>query len=693
MSVSTSPELFINIKKIPGPDSREYKPFFKEEKRKVKEGVTINGVYIPGWLYWHMNHWLINIDMPPDPITGYIERKANRPMLRDNEWLIAEHIHRAEREHKGLLIIGSRQLGKSEFGASYMGRRAIAFKNTQNIIAGLSEPDLKLLTSKTEYGFNGVHPYFRPTIRIDNNWNKAVTLGYKDKQGNRQKFSEILIRNLAGGDNTENLAGPTTSALLLDEIGKGDFLEALIAARPAMETPYGWRCTPIFTGTSGSFDKSEDLQKFYNQLDAYNFLCIELKEKDTGVLRRYIPGYQASKVPRKKVRLSDFLGVPRGSELDKTAIHIIRSKQEGIDKIMSDRDKLLKTGETTLWKKEIMYYPLTDEELFLIDESDDIFADIKEMAKEHLAYLESIEVEEQYVWMTRDTKTGKVKTIKADITKRPIYQYPIKDADKHKYDFDAPIVIWEEPIMGQEYGILHVSGADPYNQDEAPTSQSLGAFYIYRRTYDPISGRFQEQFVASYVARPDKINRWREQVEWLMEYYQATCLPENEEPGFIRYFDNKHKAHWLEDGMDLAKEINPNTKMKRNKGLSASTANIRYGNGLLKSYCKEEIIMGQDASGDNIIKPGIIRIKDKGLLREIINHRPLANVDRIVAARHALIIANYKDKYFPVANVSKSMEQNKREKPRTVRLPFAMGQRDGSFTKNIGGPFSGMRKR
>ena len=691
MSIITSPELFINMKRIPGPDSREYKPFFKEEKRKVKQGVTINGVYIPGWLYWHFNHWLINIDLPPDPVTGYIERYPSRPMLRDNEWLIGEHIHRAEKEHKGLLIIGSRQLGKSEFGASYMGRRAIAFKNTQNIIAGLSEPDLKLLTSKTEYGFNGVHPYFRPTIRIDNNWNKAVTLGYKDKMGNRQKFSEILIRNLDGGDNTENLAGPTTSALLLDEIGKGDFLEALIAARPAMETPYGWRCTPIFTGTSGSFDKSEDLQKFYSQLEAYNFMCIELKEK-SGVVRKYIPGYQASKVPRKKVRLSDFLGVPRGSELDQTAIHIIRSKEEGEAKIMDDRDKILKTGEITLWKKEIMYYPLNDDELFLISEEDDIFADIKEMAKEHLAYLESIDIEEEYVWMGRDNKDkGAVKCITADPSKKPIFDYPIKDKDKHKYDFDAPIVIWEHPIAGQEYGVLHVSGADPYNQDEAPTSQSLGSFYIYRRTYDPISGRFQECFVASYVARPSNINKWREQVELLMEYYQATCLPENEEPGFIRHFDNRHKGFWLEDGMDLAKEINPNTKMKRNKGLSASTANIRYGNGLLKQYCKEEIIVGQDANGDNIIKNGIVRIKDRGLLREIIHHKPLANVDRIVGARHALIIANYKDKYFPVAKVSKPLDLKEKPRKKTVTSPFSM-RTGGAFGKMKPSPFRGMRR-
>src|SRR5690606_24491485 len=125
---------------------------------------------------------------------------------------------------------------------------------------------------------------------------------------------------------------------------------------------------------------------------------IELQEKDTGVTRKFIPGYMASKSPRKKVRLSEYLGLSRGSELDNTAIHVILSKDSAVAKIIADRDNLLKTGQLTLWKKEVMYYPLNEEELFLISEEDDVFADIKEMAKEHLAYLESIEPDEQYVW-------------------------------------------------------------------------------------------------------------------------------------------------------------------------------------------------------------------------------------------------------------------------------------------------------
>jgi hypothetical protein len=682
MSIYTSPELFINVKKIPDITSREYKPFFREEKRKIKQGVTINGVKIPGWLYWHINHWVINIDIE-DPTTKYVERISSHPYLRDNEWLIAEHIERAEKEKKGLLILGSRQLGKSEFGASYMGRRCISFKNSQNVIAGLSDPDLSLLLSKIDKGFTSLHDYFKP-IKIKDDWKNRVALGYKNRQGERTQFSELLIRNLDGGKNSENLAGPTTSSLLVDEVGKGDFLEAWVAGRPALETPYGLRGSPIFVGTSGSFDKSEDLQKFRDNLEAHKFIEIEMKDTKGSTIH-FIPGYCSSRSKRKKIRLSNFLKIKKGSELDDIPIHIVSSAQEEIDKILHQRKLYEAGGEFVLLKKETMYYPLTEEELFLIDDSDNVFADVKEICRSHLAYLESIDHKEEYGWLERG-EDGKPRWKPAKPGEVPIQEFPTGD----KEDKDAPIIVWDKPIPGQEFGVLHVSGSDPYNQDEAHYSPSLGTIYIYRRTYDPLRGVYQNRFVACYAARPKNINKWREQVRLLMEWYGATCLPENEEPGFIRWFDEKNIGHYLEDGLDLAKEINPNTKVKRNKGLSASTANIRYGNGLLKSYLDDDLLMGQDPSGENIYKKGVIRIDDKVLLKEVIAYKPGTkakkgvNVDRIVAARHALILAAMKDKYFPIARV-KAPQTEEKKKPRTIRSPFTTGH--GAFSKKSSGPF------
>lgn len=672
MSIITSPELFKNMTRVPGPDSKEYKAFWKEERHKVKQGITIGGVYIPGWLYWHINHWSIDIDMPPDPVTGAIERFEGKPMLRDNEWAISLAMHEAEKTHKGLLIFGSRQLGKSEFGASYMARRTLAFKNTQNVLAGLSESDFLLLVAKLKRGYGRLHKYFKPQF-IKQDWEKEVIIGSKTVSGEPIPFSTILIRNLAAGKNTENLAGPTTSSLLLDECGKGEFLKAWRAAKPSLETPYGWRCSPIFLGTSGNFSKGEDAKSLYETIKArpevYNFLTVEIKDKDNKTIH-FIPGYRSSKVTREEMPLSKYVGQGNGTELDQTMIHVVTDYDKAITEIDREIEGLQKAGKITEAKKETMYYPKTEKELFLVDDTGSTFADIKPLAEEHLEYLNSIDYPEEYGWMQK-TSDG-VKFVAAGKYEKPISTFPT-DPDEDK---NAPIIIWDHPLPGQEFGILHVAGSDPYNHDESFYSPSLGTIYIFRRTYDPVNGRHQQEFVAAYAARPKVIKDWYDQVRWLMEYYNCTCFPENESKEFISHFDTRNMIHWLEDGLDLAREINPNTKVKRNKGLSASAANINYGNNILKEYCLEELVIGQDKDGNPIKKFGIIRIKDKMLLKEIIAHTDGANVDRIVAARHALIIARVKDKFHSPKPPPKAEEQRRIPKKQS---PFVMKIPGGAF--------------
>lgn len=680
MDIIASPELFKNMSRVPGPDSKEYKAFWKEERLKVKEGVTINGIYIPGWLYWHINHWSIDIDLPPNPITGDIERLESAPMLRDNEWAIAEAMHRAELEHKGLLIFGSRQLGKSEFGASYMARRTLAFKNSQNVLAGLSETDFQMLCAKLRRGYGRLHKYFKPQF-IKQDWDKEVIIGSKTVSGEPIPFSTILIRNLAGGKNTENLAGPTTSSLLLDECGKGEFLKAWRAAKPSLETRYGWRCSPVFLGTSGNFTKGEDAKSLYETIkskpETYNFITVEIKDKNKQIVH-FIPGYMSSKVEREEMPLSTYLGVNKGSELDQTMIHVVTDFDKATATIENEINNLRKAGKIIEAKKEVMYFPQTEKELFLVDDTGSTFADIKPLAEEHLEYLNSIDYPEEYGWMEK-TSEG-VKFVKAGPHEKPISTFPT-DSEEDK---NAPIIIWDHPLPGQEFGVLHVAGSDPYNQDESYYSPSLGTLYIYRRTYDPVNGKNQETFVAAYCARPKAIKDWYNQVRWLLEYYGATCFPENESKEFISHFDQRNMIHWLEDGLDLAKEINPNTKTKRNKGLSASGPNIAYGNNMLKEYCLEEIPIGQDKDGNPIMKFGIVRIKDKLLLKEIIAHTDGMNVDRIVGARHALIIARVKDKFFSPKIMTSTTEQRKiPKKP----APFQMKMPGGGAFRTGRRPF------
>ena len=124
-------ELLLNKKYVPTEDSLEYDSFWNEERNKAMYGVTIHGIYIPGWLYWHTQLWNIYIN-EKDSVSNTVIRKSSNPKFRDNEWIIAEAIKEAEDNHKGVMIFGARRFGKSEIIASYLSQGAILYKGTEN---------------------------------------------------------------------------------------------------------------------------------------------------------------------------------------------------------------------------------------------------------------------------------------------------------------------------------------------------------------------------------------------------------------------------------------------------------------------------------------------------------------------------------------------------------------------------------
>ena len=84
----------------------DVKQFWENESMKLLNGVTINGVFIHPWLYWHINFWKMMIDVGDDRIPG-------NSQLRDNEWMFAEFLKQAEEENKGIFMFGCRRFGKS----------------------------------------------------------------------------------------------------------------------------------------------------------------------------------------------------------------------------------------------------------------------------------------------------------------------------------------------------------------------------------------------------------------------------------------------------------------------------------------------------------------------------------------------------------------------------------------------------
>ena len=617
-------EWFINQKRVPDEDSEEYTEFFNFHKELSMNGCMMDGTYINPFLYWHLNAWHTEVDILDE--YGRINQKYANPLLRDNEWLVTNEIDRAQKEKKGLVILGIRRLAKSVIEASYIAQGATFDENSQNVIAGLNSPDIKLITDKIDKGLNFLPKAWR-WQRVEDNWKNQVTLGIKTKAGERMPFSQILIRNLDDGNNEEAIAGTKPRRLIIDEIGKGNFLRGLQAAIPGFTTPFGWGCSPILTGTGGDMKKFMDAKSLMFDVENFNFLTYNNSKDDKRIHGLFI-GHEYRMEAKEDSTLGTFLDKPKNSPLHKVPMMV--SNKEKADKVTNDNlERLKKAGDRLAYLKEKMYYPQEVDDIFL-NEDTNIF-DLEAAKRQKTRLLQGDRTGTPVILF--DDGDG----VKHDFTdKMPISNFPLKHTDLK----DAPVVIYEFPIDNPPYG-LYVAGVDPYRQGKSAYSSSLGSVYIYKRMHAIAGEKYQDMFVASYCARPDKKETWENQARYLIKYFNARTLCENDEISFIDHMIAKGDSQYLERQPDWLKEIVPNTTVRRDFGIHRSSEKIRdFLHGCLKKYSEEIIASEVNEDGEVISNTkGMAKILDPLLLEEMIQYNETGNFDRIIAAELAIGLA------------------------------------------------------
>lgn len=614
----------INQKRIPDKESDEYKAFFDYHKDLCMNGCMMDGTYINPFLYWHLNAWHTEVDIIDE--YGRINQKYANPLLRDNEWLVTNEIDRAHREKKGLVILGIRRFAKSVIEASYIAQGATFDENSQNIIAGLNAPDIKLITDKIDKGLNFLPKAWR-WQRVEDNWKNQVTLGIKTRGGERIPFSQILIRNLDDGNNEEAIAGTKPRRLIIDEIGKGNFLRGLQAAIPGFTTPFGWGCSPILTGTGGDMKKFMDAKSLMFDVENFNFLTYNNAKDDKRIHGLFISNKYRMEA-KEDSSLGAFLDKPKSSILHKVPMMV--SNEELADKVTNDNlERLKKAGDRLAYLKEKMYYPQEVDDIFL-NEDTNIF-DISAAKRQKNRLLENDKTGTPVILY--DDGEG----VKHEFTdKMPISNFPLKATDLK----DAPVVIYEFPVENPPYG-LYVAGIDPYRQGKSAYSSSLGSVYIYKRMHAISGDKYQDMFVASYCARPDKKETWENQARYLIKYFNARALCENDEISFIDHMISKGDAQYLERQPSWLKEIVPTTTVRRDYGIHRSSEKIRdFLHGCLKKYSEEIIHSEIDDDGEVVSQTkGMAKILDPLLLEEMIQYNESGNFDRIIAAELAVALA------------------------------------------------------
>jgi hypothetical protein len=305
---------------------------------------------------------------------------------------------------------------------------------------------------------------------------------------------------------------------------------------------------------------------------------------------------------------------------------LVSNEEKAKEITTNNLERLKKAGDRVAYLKEKMYYPMEVDDIFL-NEDTNIF-DIESAKRQKTRLLNQERTGTPIILFSDGEKIGHNFT-----DKMPISNFPLKNSDMK----DAPVVVYEFPIANPPYG-LYVAGVDPYRQGQSAYSSSLGAVYVYKRMHDLTGEKYQDMFVASYVARPDKKDTWEEQARLLIKFYNARTLCENDDISFIEYMKAKGDGHYLEKQPQWLMEIVPNTTVKREYGIHRSSQKIiDYLHNCLKKYTEEVVMIEKDEHG-NLIREvtGVSKIFDPVLLEEIIQYNDQGNFDRIVAAELAI---------------------------------------------------------
>lgn len=611
--------------------------YYVDELKKMTDGVEIGGIFIEPWLYGHLNFFVTPIPNVVVKPSGIIENVdiIMQPPLRDNEWyLIQESYTQAKIEKKILFIAATRRLSKSTLMASHVFCKILTGAK-ELVVAGGSEKDLNQINKSTRIALNNTNPAFR-VYQLEKNWTKKVVFGYRTKTQSKTESATIYVVNMDGGveNKSEIFAGFTPDVFIIDEAMKIPFKKQVEGALPSFASPHASRLVPIISGTGGNEKLAQDAFNILNNPDILNVLemnwdllnsKVEPKDRTWTEITfgTFAPAQMSAREGMIKIKtnLADYLKIDN-AEL--RGIEIQVTDWEKCNELIR-RDRNRKRMDRESYTKEVVYYPISPEEVFMTDKINPFPT---EEAKIHLGRLKQNNVKPRAVDFVLND--GKYMIVDSN---KPIAPFPLKG------NIDSPVLLYDDIPEETPPPNLYISALDDYKQEESKTSNSVGSFMVYKRQSggDPMGDRL----VATYSSRPNphkKFHKWGYQ---LIKAFNAKCYMENEDMEFKWYLDSiRETDNFLQRSFSLTGDITVTNNSSRKFGVTPRGNRAAIINRAV-DYSNEEIEV--ERNGETIIIKGVERIDDYQLLEEIIAYNENLNVDRLTTFGIILIYAKYLD--------------------------------------------------
>lgn len=627
---------FTNLRPNANPNS-EYGKWVREERRRIWDGYVreSDGEWVTGYMYWFLNY----SPMMLSKIREYKDKngKKRKSKRADRVEALPEcwegiywRFHCLDQASNGGLYndfeggqhmaeLASRGKGKSYSLASILnhifvvGENEEAHEKVKGIVTAYQKEYLTkdgVLNKFVDMAnFCATNTQF-PRKRLKNSLQEMTwIMGYKDVELDIEKGTQNTVLGVSSKDDESKLRGKRAAKILIEEFGTFprlvDLYNVLLPSVQEGDIVFG---QIYMLGTAGDnesdFAGAQEIMynpKGYNMYALPNVFDKYNQGKPYFVF--FFPGYVNRKGCYNENGVSDVI---------KALIEILMNRY---------RVKYNSTDPNTIIKT-IAEVPITPAES-IVKTGVNMFpvADLTE----RIGQLDAnpTEYDDVYVGDLVFSKNGQVEY-------KPTSATPIRDFPHKDNKIEGAIEIYQLPEIdrntGKPYNDRYILGADPYDDDESNT-MSLGSIFVLDLWTDRI--------VAEYTGRPPFADDYYEICRKLCLFYNGRLNYEYNKKGLFSHFSTRNSLYLLTDVLDFLKEkqMMKDGYGNKSKGTNASPAINAYARSRLRSWLLAPVPIMQTIDGEEkeVMVPRLFTVRNRALLKELINYNSEGNFDRISA--------------------------------------------------------------
>lgn len=627
---------FTNLRPNANPNS-EYGKWVREERRRIWDGYVreSDGEWVTGYMYWFLNY----SPMMLSKIREYKDKngKKRKSKRADRIEALPEcwegiywRFHCLDQASNGGLYnnfeggqhmaeLASRGKGKSYSLASILnhifvvGENEEAHEKVKGIVTAYQKEYLTkdgVLNKFVDMAnFCATNTQF-PRKRLKNSLQEMTwIMGYKDVDLDIERGTQNTVLGVSSKDDESKLRGKRAAKILIEEFGTFprlvDLYNVLLPSVQEGDIVFG---QIYMLGTAGDnesdFAGAQEIMynpKGYNMYALPNVFDKYNQGKPYFVF--FFPGYVNRKGCYNENGVSDVI---------KALIEILMNRY---------RVKYNSTDPNTIIKT-IAEVPITPAEA-IVKTGVNMFpvADLTE----RIGQLDAnpTEYDDVYVGDLVFNKDGQVEY-------KPTSALPIRDFPHKDNKIEGAIEIYQMPEIdkntGKPYNDRYILGADPYDDDESNT-MSLGSIFVLDLWTDRI--------VAEYTGRPSFADDYYEICRKLCLFYNGRLNYEYNKKGLFSHFSTRNSLYLLTDVLDFLKEkqMMKDGYGNKSKGTNASPAINAYARSRLRSWLLAPVPIIQTIDGEEkeVMVPRLFTVRNRALLKELINYNSEGNFDRISA--------------------------------------------------------------